>query len=168
MGLAAPSELRLQRHAKAGLLLHHHIVNGLVLFEQLCLNNLNSGLQAKILVSQVVGGDLLLHDVVVEALSLLVDDPRPHLVHVKADLAGGLRRQIRLLRCLRGRHYIQSQLLAEVHVGFAPGCAWPALAGHLLGMALVGSYALRIVDKTIGEHLVAVARSHGRMNGPLV
>ena len=82
MRLASPTELRLQRHAKAVLLLRHQIVNRFVLFEQLALYDVDARLQAQVLICQVVRGELLLHHVIVESLPLLLNYSWAHFVHI--------------------------------------------------------------------------------------
>ena len=72
---------------KVGLLLHDQIVDDLVLPLELDLDALQLGAEPSVLVFEVVGGHALLHDVFVEALTLLVDHSGAQLADLEVDLA---------------------------------------------------------------------------------
>ena len=73
--------------AIAGLLLKDQVIDDLVLALQLTFNDLQFGSQSRILVLKIICSHTLFHDIVIETLSLLVDDARPELVHFEVQLA---------------------------------------------------------------------------------
>ena len=73
-----------------GFLLQDQIVNHFVFPLQLDFNDLKFGAQTSIFILQIVRCHPLLHDIIVEALALLMDNSRAQLMHLEVDLAGGL------------------------------------------------------------------------------
>ena len=63
-------------YTKAAILRLDQIVNDFLLAEQFCLNLLHSSAQLHVLSLQVVGGDALLHHIIVKTFPLLMDDFR--------------------------------------------------------------------------------------------
>lgn len=134
-------------------LLRQKLVNDFILTLQLDLNHLHASLEPSILRCQVVGRHPLLHDVVVETLSFLVDDPGAELADFEVDVASlgghGLAE--------RGRS-VESHLFAEVELGFTSSCPRASL------WSLCSSHQkwLRVENAVVSlncEHLLAVACS---------
>ena len=145
-----------------GFLLQDQIVDHFVFPLQLDFNDLKFGAQTSIFILQIVRCHPLLHDIIVEALALLMDNSRAQLMHLEVDLAGGLGgRGARSLPHGDVRGARQAELLTEIELCLSAGCARSAfgrLAGHEEKRRL--TTLLGIEHLLIGEHLLLLGIVH--------
>ena len=119
---------RLIGQPKVGLLLDEQVIDNFILALKLDFYDLELGLEASILVFQIIGGHALFHHIVVEALTLLMNDSRAKLAHIELDLTGCLARSGP--RTSSHHHLIgarEAQFFAKVELSFAASCARPPL-----------------------------------------
>ena len=117
-----------ERQAKVLILICHEFIDVLVSFGEFDLHNLKSSLEPHILLCQRVLGYFMLHHVVIEALSLLVDNLWPQFADLEIDLVCCLVRQLVHLHVRIGV-VVQPQLLTKLHLRHSSRCTGPSLGG---------------------------------------
>ena len=125
---ASATVLVFERQAKVLILICHEFIDVLVSFGEFDLHNLKSSLEPHVLLCQSVLGYFMLHYVVIEALSLLVDNLWPQFTNLEIDLVCCLIRQLVQLH-VRVGVVVHCILFTKLHLRHASRCTGPPLVG---------------------------------------
>ena len=117
-----------ERQAKVLILICHELIDVLVSLGEFDLHNLKSCLEPHVLLCQSVLRYFMLHYVVIEALSLLVDNLWPQFTNLEIDLVRCLVRQLVQLH-VRVGVVVQPKLFTKLHLRHTSRRTGPALGG---------------------------------------